>query len=243
MDDSVENIDISTLSMEGAKEQPPQRSPSAPALDALDQFKGCRVMVFSPHPYDDVLGCGGTLRSLFEKGCNILALYMTDGRFGSPSLPLEEVASIRRLETINSATVLGIGNLQFLNRPDLGLVCDKATVREAREAVEAYAPALVFAPAMEDDQPDHRAASRIVQAATAGEELTLLHYEVRTTGRPDLVVDITGTMLYKERAIREHRSQLDMEDYQHRIKGLNAYRSLGQGPEVRFCEAFSRPKW
>lgn len=242
MDDNVGNIDLSTLIAEAVKEQQPQGGPPAPALDALDRFKGCRVMVFSPHPHDDVLGCGGTIRSLFEKGCNILALYMTDGRFGSSSLTSEEVAPIRRLETINSATVLGIGNLQFLNRPDLGLVCDKATLREAREAVEAFAPALVLAPDPEDGNPDNRAASRIVQATTAGEDIIVLQYEVMTPGRPDLVVDITGTMIYKERAIREHRSQLDREDYLHRIKGLNSYRSLGQGPDVRFCEAFSIAK-
>jgi LmbE family N-acetylglucosaminyl deacetylase len=145
------------------------------------------------------------------------------------------------LETVNSATVLGIGNLQFLNRPDFGLMCDKATVKEAREAVEAFAPALVLAPDPEDGHPDHRVASRIVHAATAGEDIKLLQYEVRTAGRPDLVVDISATMIYKEKAIRQHRSQLDMEDYLHRIKGLNSFRSIGQGPEVRFCEAFSYP--
>ncbi len=241
MDDIVGNVDISTLITEEVKERPRKAAPSAPPLDALDRFKGCRVMVFAPHPNDDVLGCGGTMRFLFEKGCNILALYMTDGRFGSPALALEEVAPIRRLETINSATVLGIGNLQFLNRPDLGLVCDRTTLKEVREAVEAFAPALVLAPDPAEDNPDHRAASRIVQATTAGEDIVVLQYELRTACRPDLVVDITGTMKYKERAIREHRSQLDSEDYLHRIKGLNSYRSLGQGPEVRYCEAFSLP--
>ncbi len=241
MNGSVGNTEISTLNKDGEKEQRPNPHPSTPVLDDLARFKGCRVMVFSPHPHDDVLGCGGTIRSLFEKGCNILAIYMTDGRFGSPALPLEEVAPIRRLETVNSATVLGIGNLQFLNRPDLGLMCDRTTVREAREAVDAFSPTLIFTPGREDGHPDHRAASRIVQAATAGEDIAVLQYEVRTAGRPDLVVDITGTMVYKERAIREHRSQLDTEDYLHRIKGLNSYRSLGQGPEVRFCEAFSFP--
>jgi LmbE family N-acetylglucosaminyl deacetylase len=220
-----------------------ERAPSAsvPLLDDLERFRGCRVMVFSPRPHDDVLGCGGTIRLLFEKGCNILALYMTDGRYGSPSLPPEEVPSIRRLETVNSATVLGIGNLQFLNRTDRGLVCDKATVREVRETVEAYAPSLVLTPDPVSSGPDQRAVCRIVQAATAGEKAEVLQYEAWAPSRPDVVVDITSTIQHKETAIRQHRSQQDSEDYLHKVKGLNAYRSLGQGPQVRYCEAFSRP--
>jgi len=210
-------------------------------LDDLERFRGGRVMVFAPHPMDDVLGCGGTVRALFEKGCNILGLYMTDGRFGCPALPLEEVPTIRRLEIVNSATVLGIGNLQFLNRPQRGLVCDKASVKDAREAVETYAPSLILLPHPCSPDPDHRAAFRIAQAAVAGEGCEVLQYETWTASRPDMLVDITLTMKHKEAAIRQHRSQQDREDYLGKVAGLNSYRSLGLGPTVSYCEAFSRP--
>jgi hypothetical protein len=34
------------------------------------------------------------LRLLFELGCNILVIYMTDGRFGSTGMRPEETASL-----------------------------------------------------------------------------------------------------------------------------------------------------
>ena len=75
-------------------------------------------------------------------------------------------------------------------------------------------------------------------AATAGEAVSA---QVRCTMRCDRrLVDITKTMAYKEKAIREHRTQQEREDYVSKFKGLNAYLSLGRGPEVQFCEAFSR---
>src|SRR5690606_30477625 len=38
-----------------------------------------RVIVFSPHPDDDVISMGGTLRKLHENGNEIVVAYMTSG--------------------------------------------------------------------------------------------------------------------------------------------------------------------
>ena len=218
------------------------RPPSQrPPLISLERFKGERIMIFSPHPDDDALGCGGTTRLLFELGCNLLVIYMTDGRFGSVGMTPEETAPIRRLESVNSATVLGIANLQFMNRPEGGLHCDRTTVEEARDSVQNYDPRLVFLPDPDDGHPDHHAAYDIVLAATTGEDIELFQYGAFNTVRPDVVVDITRTMPYKEKAIKEHRSQQDREDLVSKVKGLNSFLSLERGPEVMYCEAFSRP--
>lgn len=181
------------------------------------------------------------MRLLFELGCNILVIYMTDGRFGSTGMRPEETASIRRLESVNSATVLGIANLQFMNRPEGGLRCDRETIGEAREAVQNYHPHLVFLPDPEDGHPDHRAAYQIVLAATAGEDIELFQYGSYTAVRPDVVIDITRAMPYKEKAMREHRSQQDREDITSKVRGLNSFLSMHRGPEVQYCEVFSRP--
>eukprot|EP00761_Pharyngomonas_kirbyi_P010383 gb/GECH01010403.1/.p1 GENE.gb/GECH01010403.1/~~gb/GECH01010403.1/.p1 ORF type:complete len:635 (+),score=154.96 gb/GECH01010403.1/:1-1905(+) len=38
-----------------------------------------KVLVFSPHPDDDVICMGGTLRQLYQAGCDITVAYMTNG--------------------------------------------------------------------------------------------------------------------------------------------------------------------
>src|SRR5690606_40356758 len=41
--------------------------------------QGRRIIVFSPHPDDDVSSMGGTLRKLHENGNELIVAYMTSG--------------------------------------------------------------------------------------------------------------------------------------------------------------------
>src|SRR5208282_5046302 len=45
----------------------------------IEQWTGKRIMVFSPHPDDDVWGCGGTLALLAKNGNQIrIVVYTND---------------------------------------------------------------------------------------------------------------------------------------------------------------------
>jgi glucosamine-6-phosphate deaminase len=41
-----------------------------------------KVLIFSPHPDDDVISMGGTLRKLVEQGNEVHVAYMTSGANG-----------------------------------------------------------------------------------------------------------------------------------------------------------------
>jgi len=41
---------------------------------------GCTATVFSPHPDDETLGCGGTIIKKKRAGAEVKIFYMTDGR-------------------------------------------------------------------------------------------------------------------------------------------------------------------
>lgn len=41
-----------------------------------------RVLIFSPHPDDDVISMGGTLKKLYEQGHDVHVAYMTSGANG-----------------------------------------------------------------------------------------------------------------------------------------------------------------
>src|ERR1039457_6406060 len=45
-------------------------------------FVGKRVVVFAPHPDDEVLGCGGALADLLHRGARLDAVLLTDGAAG-----------------------------------------------------------------------------------------------------------------------------------------------------------------
>ncbi len=48
-------------------------------LETPDLFSGQRVVVFSPHPDDDVISMGGTLRKLVQQGNEVWVAYMVSG--------------------------------------------------------------------------------------------------------------------------------------------------------------------
>lgn len=41
-----------------------------------------KVLIFSPHPDDDVISMGGTLKTLHDEGHDINVAYMTSGSNG-----------------------------------------------------------------------------------------------------------------------------------------------------------------
>ena len=41
-----------------------------------------RVLIFSPHPDDDVISMGGTIKRLVEQGNHVYIAYMTSGAGG-----------------------------------------------------------------------------------------------------------------------------------------------------------------
>src|SRR5262245_17262120 len=70
------------------------------AQDRIEQWRGKTVMVFTPHPDDDVFGCGGTLALLARNGNKIVVVIYTNDNKGSFDLEMtsERLARIRKAE-------------------------------------------------------------------------------------------------------------------------------------------------
>jgi LmbE family N-acetylglucosaminyl deacetylase len=62
------------------------------------------VMVFSPHPDDDVIACGGTIRARARAGARVVIVYSTDGSMSHAAVPgIGRAPSPRELTTIRQA--------------------------------------------------------------------------------------------------------------------------------------------
>ena len=48
----------------------------------VDVRRAGRVVVFAPHPDDEVLGCGGALADLLDRGARLDVVLVTDGAAG-----------------------------------------------------------------------------------------------------------------------------------------------------------------
>ena len=62
-----------------------------------------KIMIFSPHPDDDVIGMGATIKKMIDVGIDITVMYQTSGANGGDILT-------RQKESINALKLLGLYN-------------------------------------------------------------------------------------------------------------------------------------
>ena len=75
-------------------------------LHHVEFLEGPRVLVLSPHPDDDVFGCGGTLIRHVAMGHEVHIVYLCRGDKGISGLPLDQVAQIRKEEATLAASIM-----------------------------------------------------------------------------------------------------------------------------------------
>jgi LmbE family N-acetylglucosaminyl deacetylase len=140
-----------------------------------------KILVLSPHPDDDIFGCGGTLHRCHLSGSVITSVYMTDGRKGAAA-ESEALVRIRREEARRAAALIGIDELVFLEHRDGQLKSTPGAVSEMTRIVLALRPDAVYLPFLLDSHPDHLATNDIfVEAAARFDgDLVCYGYEIWT---------------------------------------------------------------
>lgn len=199
-----------------------------------------KVLVLSPHPDDDVLGCGGTIKRLCQNGSQVKTVVLTDGRLGKGTVNDDSIVGVREMEARAGASILGCSDVIFLKNVDKKL----RSTRENEEAIlgllNEFNPDRIFVPSIFENHPDHIETAVILARVLRryeGDPICYC-YEVWSPLFPNTLVDITGTAEDKLRALNAHRSQVGHQNFIACVQGLNAYRAMGLGKDVSSCEAF-----
>ena len=123
---------------------------SAETQDRVEQWRGKTVMVFTPHPDDDVFGCGGVMAMLARNGNKIIVVIYTNDNKGSFDLEMtsERLARIRKVEQEAAMEVIGVPkeNIIWLGYDDgeLEYAEPKALCGQAAKLIRKYRPDAVF---------------------------------------------------------------------------------------------------
>jgi N-acetylglucosamine malate deacetylase 1 len=204
-----------------------------------------RILVLSPHPDDESIGCGGTLLRHAQRGDAVHVVFLTSGEKGGHGRSEAETIRIRENEARKAARILGVRSLEFWRNPDgtVRPVC--AAVARLQEKLERFRPAVLYVTHDREMHPDHRGAVRLVRQAMKGlrgKRPDVLMYEVWTpTQRLDEIVDISAFMEDKLRAVRTYRSQCAVVGFVAAVRGLNRYRGeLHSWPGGDYAEVFTR---
>lgn len=214
-----------------------------PELIRKEDLTDKNILVLSPHPDDDVVGCGGVLAICQKKGSKITIVYMTDGRKGNPGHNEDSLVLQRREEAKNAAAVIGIDNLIFLDNRDAELSATPKAVKELQDILHKVKPEAVFLPFLMDNHQDHMATNDILIKSSLKYKasLTCYGYEIWTPITvPNLLVDITDQIEVKKQAIKQHRSQTELCPIDDCMLGLCRYRSLPYNLRDIYVEAFFR---
>jgi N-acetylglucosamine malate deacetylase 1 len=214
-----------------------------------------RILVFAPHPDDEIAGPGGILARHQQLGDQVRVIVTTDGTNGDPDgqRTAEEISALRRRESRAGLAVLGIEDVHYWGFPD-GQVLTEADLQKgtalAQDAIADFAPDVVYMPWENDGHPDHHALYVVVtraieqlqslpSAAPIARKLLALGYEVWNTMIPDVIVDTTETAELKRQAMLAHASQIQYVQFDRCLLGLSAYRAMvhmkGRGHGEALC--------
>ncbi|GAG40718.1 unnamed protein product [marine sediment metagenome] len=207
--------------------------------------KVSNILVLSPHPDDEAIGCGGTLRQHVERGDLVHVIFVTSGERGGHGLPAAETRQRREAEALRAADIIGIHSLEFWRAPDGSVRASSALVDRLRVKLRDFAPQRLYIPHEAEDHRDHRATVRIVRRALAGIKSQarpqVLMYEVWTPLQQlDEIVDISNYVETKREAIRAYESQCAVMRFDEAALCLNRYRGeMHSWPGGDYAEAFA----
>ena len=206
----------------------------------LDISHGERVLIVSPHPDDETLGCASVLLNCGENyDCDVL--LVTDGQKGNPEWTEEKTVLVRNNEFQKAMSMVNVKNIYYLHLMDSELKNSfpnkwyDNTDGIVKEKYKDYTS--IFLPNKKENHPDHQKTYRVLRKKIRG-GVRVYQYEVWTpiSAPSDLAALDDAQMQKKISLIENYKCQLNHIDYIKRIKGLNCYRGMFINSE--YAEAY-----
>ncbi len=209
------------------------------------------VLAIGAHPDDIDIYAAGTLLKYAQRGDTVKLCVVTSGNIGHYDYNRAELASIRKKEQENSASILG-AEVMFLGLDER--IEDTTAVRNSIiNAIRWANPDVILTHYPDDASIDHHITGKIVKEA-----LLCLKWKNQETEyppitklpkvffwepnggfhfQPEQYIDISSQMEKKRQMLSCHKSQVELEqDYMRVIEIMGAYRGLQSGYE--YAESF-----
>lgn len=220
-----------------------------------------KVLAIGAHPDDVEILCAGTVAKFARLGHEVFICHVCNGNKGSKIYSSEELAIMRRNESISSAKIIGAVSISS-EIADGEVVLDLNSRIKIIDVLRQSDPDIVITHSPDDYHSDHINVSRLVFEATYLANLVLwktsfsptsklpyLYYMDTLAGvnfTPDEYVDITETIDIKIEMMMKMQSQLGWLKEMHNcdaaefIKTVARFRGFQAG--VGYAEAFTQQK-
>jgi len=210
-------------------------------------------LIIAPHPDDEVLGCGGTIRKHSEMGEEMYVLIVTRGK---KEMYSEDLILNVRNEAKNAHRILGVTETRFFDfpAPDLDMVSLAEISVAISEVIREYKIETIYLPHYGDIHHDHRVvfqaglvAARPVNGIPVKrifcyETLSETEWAAPLSDMafiPTKFVNITSVFAFKLEAMRCFKSQIRDFPNPRSLKAIEALANLrGSTVGFNYAEAF-----
>lgn len=216
------------------------------------------ILIISPHPDDEVLGCGGSISKLTEMGKNVYVLIITNANKTLPErYTLEKLNNVRK-ESLEAATILGVKQVIFEDFPAITLnqFPTYIVTERIKKILNEFDIDTLFLPHRGDIHADHKVVfdAAMVAARPVGRQPVrqILAYETLSETEwaypfgsevfiPNYFIMLEEKHLkYKLMAMQSYKSQLREFPSSRSLKALNALAELrGATVGYPYAEAFA----
>jgi LmbE family N-acetylglucosaminyl deacetylase len=211
------------------------------------------TLIIAPHPDDEVLGCGGTIRRLVNQGQRVSVAIVT---IGTPLYPAGQVQRVRA-EAQAASTILGVSELLFLDLPvtTLHAIPEHELNATFCRLIEQTQPTMALLPFPGDRHEDHRQTFDAAMVAMRPDgrrhriERILCYETVSETHwagagvepgfDPNCFIDISATLADKLAAMQAYASQLEADIPARSLQAIEALAHFrGSVAGMNAAEAF-----
>ena len=217
------------------------------------------VLVFAPHPDDEILGCGGTIKNFVNNGDKVFVCVVTSGQ---PPVFDNTIAKENGWphnlypEAMAAKESLGIQEYFFLEFPCVLFEQEPRHIvnQKIMDVIDKTQPDIVFIPHFGDMQKDHLITSEAVMVAVRPKKKHIVRYvySYETLSEtewniphssnsfiPNTFIDISSTLVDKLEALKCYKSQLGAFPDPRSLEAVEALAKYrGSTMNAKAAEAF-----
>jgi len=208
-----------------------------------------KILVIAPHPDDEVLGCGGTIKKYAQLGASISLCVVTVAYMPQWT---EDFIKDRPRQIRAAADVLGVKDIYPLDFPTVRLdtLPQKELNEKIADVVRKVKPDTLYIPHRGDLNRDHQLvheAALVAARPTAGQSIKhVLAYEARSETEwgflpfiPTVYEDIADEMESKVEAMRVYASEVKDFPHPRSLEAIDALaKTRGSEAGLKRAEAF-----
>jgi LmbE family N-acetylglucosaminyl deacetylase len=174
---------------------------------------GQKVLVVSPHPDDEAIGCAGTILLHTRAGDRVCIAIATDGRRSRTIPDPDQMAAQRQREALLAASLMGVERLAWLGHPEGD--CTPAALKQSLLTLLAQVqPDVIYAPSRIDFHPEHLKVAHALALALGDSGTARLPavriYQIQvplTSPICNLVTDVSAVVEQCESVLAAYTSQ------------------------------------